>query len=112
MDPFASMLLFTSLSGACIFAGRLLARVERIRPLWLEQELRHTIIAFGGGALIAAIAFVLVPQGRVYFSAPLWGGALFLAGGVVFMQAERYLSAKAHQFPHTLAMLLILSPLA
>ena len=78
------MLLFTTVSGACILAGGLLARVERIRPLWLEQELRHTVIAFGGGVLIAAIAFVLVPEGLVYFDAPLWGGALFLAGGLVF----------------------------
>jgi ZIP family zinc transporter len=110
MDPFVSMLLFTTISGSCILAGGLLARVERIRPLWLEQELRHTVIAFGGGVLIAAVALVLVPEGLVYFDAPLWGGALFLAGGVVFMQAERYLSSKAHQYPQTLAMLLDFIP--
>ena len=110
MNPFISMLLLTTASGACILAGGLLARVERIRPLWLEQELRHTIIAFGGGVLIAAIAFVLVPEGRVYFDAPIWGGALFVAGGVVFMLAERYLSAKSHQYPQTLAMLLDFIP--
>ena len=110
MDPFVSMLLFTTLSGACILAGGLLARVERIRPFWLEQELRHTVIAFGGGVLIAAIAFVLVPEGRVYIDAPIWSGALFVAGGVAFMQAERYLSAKAHQYPQTLAMLLDFIP--
>jgi len=110
MNPFISMLLLTTASGACILVGGLLARVERIRPLWLEQELRHTIIAFGGGVLIAAIAFVLVPEGRVYFDAPIWGGALFVAGGVVFMLAERYLSAKSHQYPQTLAMLLDFIP--
>ena len=61
MTAFIAMLLYTTASGACILAGGLLARVERIRPLWLEQELRHSIIAFGGGTLLAAIAFVLVP---------------------------------------------------
>lgn len=104
------MLLFTTASGACILAGGLLARVERIRPLWLEQELRHTIIAFGGGILIAAIAFVLVPEGQEYFSSPVWGVAIFLLGGLVFMQVERHLSAKQHQLPQTFAMLLDFVP--
>jgi ZIP family zinc transporter len=91
MDPFITMLLLTTASGACILAGGLLARVERIRPLWLEQELRHTVIAFGGGILMAAIAFVLVPEGRAYFDASLWGVALLMLGGVVFMQIDRIL---------------------
>ena len=64
MDPFVAMLLYTTASGSCILVGGFIARVERIRPRWLEQELRHTIIAFGGGILIAAIAFVLVPVNR------------------------------------------------
>lgn len=110
MDAFTSMLLFTTASGCCILAGGLIARVERIRPLWLEQELRHTVIAFGGGVLLAAIAFVLVPEGRTYFDAQAWGVVLILAGGVVFMQVDRYLSARAHQFPQTLAMLLDFVP--
>ncbi len=104
------MLLFTTASGFCILAGGLIARVERIQPLWLEQELRHTIMAFGGGILIAAIAFVLVPEGQEYFGSPVWGVAVFLAGGVVFMLVERHLTAKRHHLPQTLAMLLDFVP--
>jgi ZIP family zinc transporter len=110
MEPFVSMLLFTTASGSCIFVGGLIGRVERIRPLWLEQELRHTIIAFGGGILIAAIAFVLVPEGQEYFNSPMWGAAIFLMGGLVFMQVERYLSAKQRDLPQTLALLLDFVP--
>ena len=110
MSPFISPLLFTTGSGACILAGGLIARIERIQPLWLEQELRHSIIAFGGGVLIAAIAFVLVPEGKQYFESPGWEVAFFLLGGVVFMLAERYLSAKRHQLPQTYAMLLDFIP--
>lgn len=110
MTPFVIMLLMTTASGACILAGGLLARVERIRPFWLEQELRHSIIAFGGGALLAAIAFVLVPEGREYFPSPIWGAALFLFGGIVFMLIERYLAAKRRQLPQTMAMLLDFIP--
>ena len=110
MTAFPAMLLFTTASGACILAGGLLARVERIRPLWLEEELRHSIIAFGGGTLLAAIAFVLVPEGRGYFTARGWGVALFLLGGVVFMLIERYLAARHRQLPQTMAMLLDFIP--
>ena len=110
MDSFVAMLLFTTASGSCILIGGLLARVERIRPLWLEQELRHTIIAFGGGVLIAAIAFVLVPEGQAYLESPIPGVAIFLLGGLVFMQVERYLSAKRRQLPQTIAMLLDFVP--
>jgi ZIP family zinc transporter len=110
MSSFVSMLLFTTASGACILAGGLIARIERIRPLWLEQELRHSIIAFGGGILVAAIAFVLVPEGKEYFESPVWSAVIFLAGGIVFMLVDRYLSAKRHHFPQTLAMLLDFIP--
>jgi ZIP family zinc transporter len=110
MTAFAAMLLYTTASGACILAGGLLARVERIRPLWLEQELRHSIIAFGGGILLAAIAFVLVPEGREFFPSPGWGVALFLLGGVVFMLVERYLATRRRQLPQTMAMLLDFVP--
>ena len=97
MSAFVPMLLMTTASGACIFAGGMLARVERIRPRWLEQELRHTIIAFGGGVLLAAVAFVLVPEGQEYFPSPGGGVAIFLAGGVVFMLVERYLAAMSNR---------------
>lgn len=110
MDTFVSMLLFTTASGSCILIGGLLARVEKIRPLWLEQELRHSIIAFGGGILMAAIAFVLVPEGRSFFKSPMWGVLLFLSGGLVFMQCERYLSSRRRQLPQTMAMLLDFVP--
>ena len=104
------MLLFTTASGSCILIGGLLAKVERIRPLWLEQEIRHTIIAFGGGVLIAAIAFVLVPEGQEYFRSPVLGVVIFLLGGLVFMLVERHLSAKKRELPQTIAMILDFIP--
>lgn len=104
------MLIFTTVSGACILAGALVARIERIRPRWLEQELRHSVIAFGGGILIAAIAFVLLPEGKRYIGSAGWRVTLFLSGGVVFMLLERYLSTTRRQMPQTFAMLLDFIP--
>ena len=104
------MLLFTTASGSCIVVGGLIAMVERIRPLWLEQELRHTIIAFGGGTLISAVALVLVPEGQEYLGSPLLGVLLILAGGIVFMLVEHHLASREHHLPQTFAMLLDFVP--
>ena len=110
MEPFTSMLLLTTASGSCILVGGLIARVERIRPQWLEQEFRHTIIAFVGEVLVAAIAFVLVPEGQEYFRSPKLGVVIFLSGGIVFMLVERHLAVKKQELPQTLALLLDFVP--
>ena len=52
MDPFVEMLLWTTLAGACIPIGAGLAHIEHFRSQWLEQEFRHFVIAFGGGAFM------------------------------------------------------------
>lgn len=104
------MLLYTTACGACIVVGGWLARVERIRPKWLEQELRHSVVAFGGGILVAAVAFVLVPQGREYVESSVGVFTIFLSGGLLFMLLERYLSANKRQLPQTIAMLLDFVP--
>lgn len=110
MSAFVQMLLYTTISGACIVLGGWIARIEHIRPRWLEEELRHSVIAFGGGILVAAVAFVLVPVGRQYFASSITAVAAFLAGGTVFMLIERYLSTRLHPVPQTLAMLLDFIP--
>jgi len=56
-------LLYAFIAGATIPLGGALARLEGFLPYWLENELRHSVIAFGGGVLFAAISLVLVPEG-------------------------------------------------
>lgn len=77
-----------------MFVGGLLAAFENIRPRWLEEELRHSIIAFGGGALISAIALVLVPEGCRHLS-PLPVAFWFTLGGICFMGLD-VLLARIH----------------
>ena len=50
------ILLLTLMAGLAMPVGAALASVERIHPRWLETEVRHSVIAFGGGALLAAVA--------------------------------------------------------
>ena len=96
MDRFAELLLWTTLAGACIPLGAGLAHIEHIRPRWLEEELRHFVIAFGGGVLVGAVALVLVPEGIERQPQPLAATVLLLAGGAAFMVLDR-IQAKRHQ---------------
>ena len=58
--------LLAALAGAAIPLGGLAARFEKIRPYWLENEFRHSVIAFGGGALLAAVILGVVPSGEAF----------------------------------------------
>lgn len=57
------LLFYSILAGAMIPFGGWLARMEHIRSDWLRSEFRHGVIAFGGGALLSAVALVLIPEG-------------------------------------------------
>ena len=98
------MLLWTTLAGACIPVGAGLARIEHIRPRWLEEELRHFVIAFGGGVLVGAVALVLVPEGSDRLPQPLAVVALMLAGGGAFMALDRGQAKRKRATPQFTAM--------
>jgi len=102
-------LILSYLAGAAIPAGGALAAIEHIRPLWLERELRHTIIAFGGGALIAAVALVLVPEGMKGLPGPL-SAISFLAGGGGFFLLDLLVARRGGQAAQFMAMLLDFIP--
>ena len=94
----------TLLAGAAMPIGGLLARAEHIRPRWLENEFRHAVIAFGGGALLSAIALVLVPEGARVLR-PLPVALCFMGGGVAFLYLDRALSASKTPSSQLAAML-------
>jgi ZIP family zinc transporter len=97
-------LIFTFLAGLAIPIGGLIARFERIGPDWLESEFRHGVIAFGAGALLSAVALVLVPEGMKHLSTfPV--AACFLLGGCAFFALDLFLSSRSGQFGQLVAML-------
>lgn len=55
--------LLAALAGAAIPLGAWLARFDRILPGPLRNEANHWIMAFGAGALLSAVALVLIPEG-------------------------------------------------
>lgn len=80
------------LAGLAIPIGGAIALAERIRPQWLENEFRHSVIAFGGGALLSAVALVLVPEGGERLG-PVWSPILMLAGASAMLGLD-FLLAK------------------
>lgn len=86
-SPFVNVIAFTLLAGLAMPLGAACAHYEHIQKKWLEQELLHGIVAFGGGALLAAVALVLVPDGIKTISSSIAISA-FIAGGLAFMALD------------------------
>tara|TARA_B100000029_G_scaffold450808_1_gene474966 strand:+ start:545 stop:1282 length:738 start_codon:yes stop_codon:yes gene_type:complete len=98
------ILLLTLMAGLAMPVGAALASVERIHPRWLETEVRHSVIAFGGGALLAAVALALVPEGTANLS--MVGIVVcFAGGGISFMLLDRWLAANGTPASQLVAML-------
>ncbi|SMR70808.1 zinc transporter, ZIP family [Aliiroseovarius halocynthiae] len=56
-------ILLAALAGAAIPFGAWLARFGRLFPGPLRDQANHWIMAFGAGALLSAVALVLIPEG-------------------------------------------------
>jgi len=85
------VLLLCLMAGLAIPLGGFLARIERLGRDWLEQEFRHAVMAFGGGALLSAVALVLTPEGVKHLAVG-WVALCFIAGGVAMMLLDRLLA--------------------
>lgn len=64
--------------------GATIAHFENIKTPWIKEEFSHRVMAFGAGALLSAVALVLVPEGIKNVS-PLVAAICFIAGGYGFM---------------------------
>ena len=104
MSELVQVLLLTTMAGAAIPVGGAIAMIERISPDWLEQEFRHSVIAFGGGVLVSAVALVLVPDGIEKLSIG-WIVAAFVVGAGVFWGLETVLARTKGSVSQLVAML-------
>ena len=83
-------------AGMAMPVGALLAFNDAIQPRWLEQEVRHGVIALGAGALLSAVALVLVPDGIAHHGV-VSASLCFVSGALAFMALDIYLAR--HQTP-------------
>lgn len=105
-EPIWLAIGLASLAGLSIPCGAWLAvcRVDFLSN-WAETELRHGVIAFGAGALLAAVALVLIPEGTERLD-PLPALFWFFLGGLVFAWIDRALATRGGKTAQFLAMLM------
>jgi len=104
MSPVAQVLVYGGVAGLTIPLGALLGQRIRIRSAWVASEVRHGILAFGAGALLAAVALVLVPAGVESLSLPVLT-IVFFGGGFSFAWLDLMLSRRKSTLSQAVAML-------
>lgn len=104
MGDFFYIIGLTLMAGIAMPIGAALASVENIQPNWLKAEFRHSVIAFGAGALLAAIALVLVPEGSHKLNI-IPAIFCFASGGLAFMALDIALDAIGSELSQLVAML-------
>lgn len=98
------LIFWTLLAGLAIPAGAAVATIDQMGPRWVGNEWRHSIIAFGGGALLSAVALVLVPDGAE--SVARWAAPVFFVlGGLAFMGLDIVLAKRSGAGSQMVAML-------
>ena len=100
-----TVVIACTIAGIAIPLGAFLAKNERIFPKWLDREFRHAVIAFGGGALLAAVALVLVPEGIRSVGHAGFIGFWLLLGGTVFCILDYVASRSSGSIANLIAML-------
>jgi len=110
MTDLHKIILYTLLAGGCIPLGGFLAIYVRFQPQWLYEELRHFVIALGGGVLLGAVALVLIPEGVTAMQHSFMAIPCVIAGGVTFFLIELNLGIKRREAPQLAGMLLDFIP--
>jgi len=84
MPAVLSVSILALLAGIAMPFGAWLAKVDGVKQYRFSRELHHSVLAFGAGVLLAAVAFVLVPHGIAELN-PLFSVLCFICGGLAFM---------------------------
>jgi ZIP family zinc transporter len=109
MSQLTIIIIASWLAGLAAFGGGVIAWATDGSNAGEKRELTHGVIAFGGGILIAAVAFALLPKAMVALS-PVGLGATFCAGGLLFCVLDAQLSRSGDTKAQFLAMLMDFLP--
>ncbi len=105
------VIIYGGLAGIPVFIGALAANYfnHHLENSPVSQEISHTMMSFGSGVILSALALVLVPKGLEELAlVPL--AVSFLLGAVLFMALDRYLATQGGQMATLLAMLMDFLP--
>lgn len=109
MITLSTTLILALMAGLSIPAGALVSSNAWLRSFCFQHEIDSFVSFFGGGALLAAIALVLVPYGMENTSIPM-ATTSFLIGGIVFWQFSSWMKRKGGTASQFLGMLLDFIP--
>jgi ZIP family zinc transporter len=109
MNEITTILLFSWLAGITAFLGGVISHYEQTIESKNKDEFVHGVMAFGGGILVAAVAFSLAPEAMNTLS-PILLCITFLGGGMTFGLIDRYLSSKGGSKAQFLAMIMDFVP--
>ncbi len=106
-----NLILYGTFAGITVFIGGLLANYfnHHLKESPIKIEISHTLMSFGAGIILSALALVLIPKGLeelelfpMVFS--------FLFGAILFMYIDIYLAKKGGQTASLLAMMMDFVP--
>lgn len=97
------------LAGIASFVGGVVAKLEETVETESKQKTIHGVVAFGGGILVAAVAFALAPEGIAALST-LGLAVTFCSGGVVFCILDEYLTRHGGSRAQFMAMMMDFVP--
>lgn len=106
-----NLIVFSGFAGVTVFIGGILANYfnHHIKESPVKYEIIHTLMSFGSGIMLSALALVLIPEGMeqldllpIVFS--------FLFGAILFMIINQYLAKKGGKSATLLAMLMDFIP--
>jgi ZIP family zinc transporter len=105
MGQLATIALVSWLAGIAAFVGGVLAKIEGSAEAEGKREIIHGIVAFGGGILVAAVAFALVPEGMALLPPGILA-VTFCAGGLICCALDASISRSGGSKAQFMAMLL------
>ncbi|AUC23307.1 divalent cation transporter [Polaribacter sejongensis] len=106
-----NLLLFSGFAGITVFIGGLLANFfnHHIRETPVKYEITHTMMSFGAGIILSAIALVLIPKGLEELTV-LPMAISFTAGVLIFLYIDQYLAKNGSKNATLLAMMMDFIP--
>ena len=109
MNNTFEIILFSDFAGFPIIIGGLISCLLQKKDFRGKRGLNHFVTAFGGGALLSAIAFVLVPKAVADLSL-IRMIVVFLAGSLFFMALDIISSRIGGSIAQVLAMMMDFIP--
>ena len=103
MGAIPEIILYSFASGVTVIIGGMIAWSNLLPRNELGREISHSIVAFGAGVIVAAVAFVLTPRAINLLSLPVIV-LIFLAGTVVFLILDRIIGKHGGRLAQLIAM--------